>query len=45
MQAKSRYIGRRDIKEEIIMARQLVIGCFGNGKSTNRYHIPLLMRR
>lgn len=27
------------------MARQLVIGYFGNGKSTNRYHIPLLMRR
>ena len=25
--------------------RKLVIGCYGNGKSTNRYHIPFLMRR
>lgn len=27
------------------MDRRLVIGYYGNGKSTNRYHIPLLMRR
>ncbi|MBO4888104.1 MAG: Gfo/Idh/MocA family oxidoreductase [Firmicutes bacterium] len=25
--------------------RQLVLGYYGNGKSTNRYHIPFLMRR
>ena len=25
--------------------RKLVIGYYGNGKSTNRYHIPFLMRR
>ena len=27
------------------MAEKLVIGYYGNGKSTNRYHIPFLMRR
>lgn len=27
------------------MTRKLTVGYFGNGKSTNRYHIPLLMRR
>ncbi len=25
--------------------RKLIIGYYGNGKSTNRYHIPFLMRR
>ncbi len=25
--------------------RKLTIGYYGNGKSTNRYHVPLLMRR
>ncbi len=25
--------------------KKLIIGYYGNGKSTNRYHIPLLMRR
>ena len=27
------------------MSRQLVIGYYGNGKSTNRYHLPFLIRR
>ena len=27
------------------MDRQLVIGYYGNGKSTNRYHLPFLLRR
>ena len=27
------------------MKEKLVIGYYGNGKSTNRYHIPHLMRR
>ncbi len=27
------------------MKEKLTIGYYGNGKSTNRYHIPLLMRR
>ena len=27
------------------MQKMLTIGYYGNGKSTNRYHIPFLMRR
>ncbi len=27
------------------MERELVIGYYGNGKSTNRYHLPFLIRR
>lgn len=27
------------------MSKQLVIGYYGNGKSTNRYHLPFLIRR
>ena len=27
------------------MKKILTIGYYGNGKSTNRYHIPFLMRR
>lgn len=27
------------------MTKRLTIGYYGNGKSTNRYHLPFLMRR